>query len=73
MNKLTYAEPDNPDNPANRIGEWEFDAHDTSDLSDYQRVEEMVREKIFLRLNQELPYLVTQSNEKWKGNKVTQI
>jgi GTP-binding protein Era len=50
-------------------GDWEFAPHASSDLTDYQRVEEMVREKCFLRLNQEVPYLITQSNEGWTEHK----
>eukprot|EP00457_Paulinella_chromatophora_P006882 gb/GEZN01006902.1/.p1 GENE.gb/GEZN01006902.1/~~gb/GEZN01006902.1/.p1 ORF type:complete len:503 (-),score=63.86 gb/GEZN01006902.1/:60-1568(-) len=54
-------------------GEWEFEADVVTDQSPRQVVEEVVREKIFLRLNQETPYdvrLKTLAWTKWPNGSV---
>lgn len=35
---------------------WLFDREEVTDQSDLKMTEEIIREKLFLRLNQELPY-----------------
>ena len=45
--------------PAN---EWELDQDDATTLSPEERVEEVVREKLYRFLHQELPYEIRQTN-----------
>jgi GTPase Era involved in 16S rRNA processing len=40
--------------------EWDYSGNARTDLSDLDRAEEFIREKIFCRTNQEIPYLVSQ-------------
>lgn len=47
-------------------GEWDFEPEDVTPLSDRQRVAEIVREKVFCRMNQEIPYTVTQETRGWE-------
>eukprot|EP00698_Gefionella_okellyi_P016783 TRINITY_DN4826_c0_g1_i1.p1 TRINITY_DN4826_c0_g1~~TRINITY_DN4826_c0_g1_i1.p1 ORF type:complete len:589 (-),score=138.88 TRINITY_DN4826_c0_g1_i1:20-1645(-) len=44
---------------------WMFERHEVTDQSDLTRAEEIVREKIYQRLNQEVPYVVRQHTESW--------
>merc|ERR1712137_1479222 len=44
---------------------WEYPPNATCYMSDYQRVMEVIREKIYRRLNEELPYEVEQTNVDW--------
>jgi GTP-binding protein Era len=45
--------------------EWEFDAETVTEQSTLQRVEEIIREKIYQRLHQEIPYRLEQKNIGW--------
>jgi len=45
--------------------EWLFDREVSTNLTPMQRVNEIIREKFFNRLNQEIPYLVKQRNIGW--------
>jgi len=45
--------------------EWEFGANVSSDQSALDRVEEVIREKIYRNLHREIPYHVTQQNMGW--------
>lgn len=58
-------------------GAWAFSRGETTDMSDKDRVHEVIREKIFCRLNQEIPYGITQETRGWMdlpngGVRVTQ-
>jgi len=44
---------------------WEYPANASCYMSDYQRVMETIREKIYRRLNKEIPYEVEQRNVDW--------
>lgn len=45
--------------------EWQYGEDLTTNQSDVSRVEEVIREKLFERLNKELPYSITQENIGW--------
>jgi GTP-binding protein Era len=45
---------------------WEFDSADKSDLNPQEQAAEIIREKLYQRLNHELPYAVTQSLGEWR-------
>jgi len=45
--------------------EWSYDPEMVTDQTDLERVTEIIREKIYLRLNQEIPYAVQQRNVGW--------
>lgn len=45
---------------------WIFDENEVCDMSQSERVAEIIREKIFQRLNQEIPYLVSQKLFDWR-------
>jgi GTP-binding protein Era len=45
---------------------WQFPATEVTSLTELQRASEIIREKIYCRLNQDIPYGVTQLNEGWK-------
>lgn len=45
--------------------EWDYPPEATHDLSPMQIVEESIREQLLARLNQELPYHITQRNLGW--------
>lgn len=45
---------------------WTHHSSIDSDLSDLTQVEEIIREKILLRSNKEVPYSVSQENVGWK-------
>lgn len=47
-------------------GAWDFPAGESSALSDKERASEIIREKIYCRLNKEIPYGVTQITTEWK-------
>lgn len=47
-------------------GPWMFPEDEVSDLPERMLAAEITREKLFLRLNQELPYSVTVETEKWE-------
>lgn len=49
-------------------GEWDYDPILKTDLPDLTVVEEAIREKIFLRSNQEVPYGIYQENVSWIDN-----
>jgi len=44
---------------------WMFSAETKSELSDVERITEIIREKLFCNLRQELPYTIKQSNRGW--------
>lgn len=44
---------------------WEFPPAATSMLSDHDRVSEIIREQLFRRFNQEVPYGITMENTDW--------
>ena len=46
-------------------GEWEYEAGVVSDMSPLERIEEVIREKLYLRYNQELPYSIEQRHVAW--------
>eukprot|EP00761_Pharyngomonas_kirbyi_P013501 gb/GECH01013530.1/.p1 GENE.gb/GECH01013530.1/~~gb/GECH01013530.1/.p1 ORF type:complete len:526 (+),score=129.18 gb/GECH01013530.1/:1-1578(+) len=46
-------------------GEWIYDPNVNVEMSPLERVEEIIREKIFRRFNKEVPYYATQSNRSW--------
>ncbi len=48
-----------------RPGHWEYPEDQKTDLSDLDRVCELIREKIFRETHQELPYSITQENLAW--------
>ena len=50
-------------------GPWLYPADMISDLPMRQLAAEITREKVFLRLHQELPYASTVETEKWEQNK----
>lgn len=39
---------------------WEFERFAVTDQTDLKRTEEIIREKLFMRLNKELPYQLRQ-------------
>lgn len=45
--------------------EWIFPAEQTSEMSDIQRVEDIIRAQLFERLYGNLPYTLTQENVGW--------
>eukprot|EP01006_Ploeotia_vitrea_P008802 TRINITY_DN2097_c0_g1_i2.p2 TRINITY_DN2097_c0_g1~~TRINITY_DN2097_c0_g1_i2.p2 ORF type:complete len:283 (+),score=160.68 TRINITY_DN2097_c0_g1_i2:326-1174(+) len=45
--------------------DWEYHEHVTTDLSLLDRLQEILREQLFLRLGQEVPYFVEQRNVGW--------
>eukprot|EP00808_Paulinella_micropora_P006599 g18964.t1 len=47
-------------------GQWIYKQGVTTDLTPVQRVEEVVREKIYQRLNQEIPYAIQQKTLGWE-------
>lgn len=52
--------------------EWEWDANTVTDSTPLQRVQEIIREKLYQRLYKELPYIVQQYNLGWtqRGNQL---
>merc|ERR1712130_46236 len=52
-----------------RKGEWFYLPSTKTNLTQKQRVVEVLREKIFCRLNQEFPYMVEQATDKWQKRK----
>ena len=48
-----------------RPGEWEYEANVVSDMSPLERIEEVIREKLYMRYNQELPYTIEQRHVAW--------
>ncbi|KAF0741029.1 hypothetical protein Ae201684P_001927 [Aphanomyces euteiches] len=44
---------------------WMYHSKTKSDRSDLDLVTEIIREKLFRRFNQELPYMITQENRGW--------
>jgi len=44
---------------------WEYSANAVTDSSPLERAEEIIREKVYQRLNQEVPYIVRQHNVGW--------
>jgi len=51
---------------AAKPGDWRFHHEMTSDQSTLQLVEEIIREKLYKRLNYETPYVVRLKNVSWK-------
>ena len=49
--------------------DWDWDAGVVSEQSALERLEEIVREKLYQRLHQELPYHVQQRNLSWQEGK----
>jgi len=49
--------------------EWEYHSDIKCDQSEFMRVVEIIREKLYIRFNQEIPYLVKQSNSGWEITK----
>ena len=47
-------------------GEWEYEADEVSDLSPLERIEEVIREQLYRRYNQELPYTIEQRHVSWE-------
>jgi GTP-binding protein Era len=45
--------------------EWQYSADAVTDASPLERAEEIIREKVYQRLNQEVPYIVRQHNVGW--------
>ena len=41
-------------------GEWEYDVDTVTDQPDQLLVEDIIREKLFLHLDKEIPYVITQ-------------
>ena len=50
-------------------GPWMFPEDQLSDISDRLMAAEVTREKVFLRLHQELPYEITVETESWERTK----
>lgn len=50
-------------------GPWMYPEDQLSDISDRLMAAEVTREKLFLRLHQELPYALTVETETWKDQK----
>ncbi|NHK27564.1 GTPase Era [Parvularcula flava] len=50
-------------------GPWMYPEDQLSDISDRLMAAEVTREKLFLRLHQELPYALTVETESWKEQK----
>jgi GTP-binding protein Era len=48
--------------------EWEYGKEMVTDRSDLERTVEIIREKLFTHLHQEVPYLVRQLNRSWRKN-----
>jgi GTPase Era involved in 16S rRNA processing len=48
--------------------EWDYPSHQRSSLSQEDQCEEMVREKVFQRLNKEMPYEIEHSVDPWYKN-----
>merc|ERR1719150_1511810 len=48
---------------------WFYLPSRKTDLNQKQRVVEILREKIFCRLNEEVPYMIEQSTDKWVKRK----
>ena len=46
-------------------GQWEYEPHVVSDMSPLERIEEVIREKLYMRYNQELPYTIEQRHVAW--------
>ena len=46
---------------------WGYDSSYLTDQSLLKRVTEIVREKLYLYLHQELPYNIVQKNQGWTG------
>jgi GTP-binding protein Era len=51
------------------IGNWLYPENQLSDISDRVMAAEVTREKLFLRLHDELPYTSTVETEQWKETK----
>jgi len=51
-----------------QVRDWEYKADQTSDMTVEERVHEIIREKIYLRLNKELPYLISQETVSLKDD-----
>jgi len=49
--------------------EWEYHSDMKCDQSEFMRVVEIIREKLFIRFNQEIPYLVKQLTSGWEITK----
>ncbi|MEL7486242.1 MAG: GTPase Era, partial [Pseudomonadota bacterium] len=54
-------------------GPWMFPEDQLSDISDRLMAAEVTREKVFLRLHQELPYEITVETETWERTKKGEI
>lgn len=54
-------------------GEWMYPEDQLSDISDRLMAAEVTREKVFLRLHQELPYEITVETESWERTKKNEL
>ncbi len=54
-------------------GPWMYPEDQLSDISDRLMAAEITREKLFLRLHQELPYSLTVETESWKRTKKKEL
>ena len=52
---------------------WEFSSRQVTDLSRLERLEEVIREKLFAHLHAEVPYRVQQANRSWRTNEAGEL